>query len=229
MDVYISINGVLRNFIQKFDYHYKDNYLDSESDLIDSEDNSFEYGVSYPVRNDDILKYYKFQSKEEYENFCFIEYALELFGHAGLSYSTSISDLNRLIYENKDINFTVIGVDEYGKAKPSTLFFLSKNGFLGNNIKFIKSSDIKNEWKNCDVWVTDNEEIINTCPLKKTAIKFETNYNEHIIAEHKINNLNKIDEECLKLWVKNISSILMKLSKNVVPTMVRKMLINVKK
>ncbi len=29
MEIYISIDGVLRNTIAKFDYHYKDHYLDS--------------------------------------------------------------------------------------------------------------------------------------------------------------------------------------------------------
>ena len=39
MEIYISIDGVLRNTIQKFDYHYNDAYLDSELE----EGNTFEY------------------------------------------------------------------------------------------------------------------------------------------------------------------------------------------
>ena len=36
MEIYISIDGVLRNTIQKLDYHYRDAYLDSE---FESENN----------------------------------------------------------------------------------------------------------------------------------------------------------------------------------------------
>ena len=57
MEIFISIDGVLRNTIQKFDYHYNDAYLDSEL-----ENNTFEYNIVGDVQNDDITKYYKFQS-----------------------------------------------------------------------------------------------------------------------------------------------------------------------
>ena len=30
MEIYINIDGVLRNLIQKFNYHYNDAFLDSE-------------------------------------------------------------------------------------------------------------------------------------------------------------------------------------------------------
>ena len=78
MEIYISINGVLRNFIQKFDCQYRSAFIDNEPE---EEAESFEYDISPTVQNDDLLKYYVFQSKEEYENFCFIEYPLEIFGH----------------------------------------------------------------------------------------------------------------------------------------------------
>ena len=84
-----------------------------------------------------LTKYYKFQSKEEFEYFTFIEYPIEIFGHAGLSYSTTFSDLHKLMADNPQHNYTLVGLDELGKAKPGTLFFLSKNGFLGNNITCI--------------------------------------------------------------------------------------------
>jgi hypothetical protein len=135
MEIFISIDGVIRNTIQKFDYHYNDAYLADDVKL----ESNFEYGVIEPIQNDNLLNSYKFESKEESDYFLFIEYPIEIFGHAGLSYSTTFSDLHKIIYENPNHNFTLIGLDELGKAKPATLFFLSKNGFLGNNIKFINS------------------------------------------------------------------------------------------
>ena len=68
MEILISIDGVLRNTIQKFDYHYNDAYLSS-----DLEETTFEYGVIEPIQNNNILNSYKFQSQEEFEYFTFIE------------------------------------------------------------------------------------------------------------------------------------------------------------
>lgn len=214
MEIYISINGVLRNFIQKFEYHYKNYFLDTE--LI--EDDTFEYGIDYPIQNDDLQKYFRFQSKEEFDNFRFIEFPLELFGHSGISYQTAISDLNKMIYEHKDINFTLVGINELGKAKPSTFFFLSRNGFLGNNVKFITSNDIENEWKKCDIWISDDKEILEKCPKNKWPVKFTTDYNQHFTIDNEINNLIKINELCSKYSEKNTTSMLTKLLENVVQT-----------
>jgi hypothetical protein len=194
MEIFISIDGVVRNTIQKFDYHYNDAYLSSEFENPDN----FQYGVTEPIQNNNLLDSYSFQSKEEFEYFLFIEYPIEIFGHAGLSYSTTFTDLNKLIYENPEHNFTLIGCDELGKAKPASLFFLSKNGFLGNSIKFIKSDDIQSTWNMCDVWITDNEMILNSCPENKSAIKFKTTYNQYFTYKKEITKLTEIQEPWLK-------------------------------
>jgi hypothetical protein len=190
MEIFISIDGVLRNTIQKFDYHYNESFLAEDVVL---EDNTFEYGVTEPIENDKLINSYKFQSKEEYEFFMFMEYPIEIFGHAGLSYSTTFTDLHKVIFDSQEHNITLIGLDELGKAKPATLFFLSKNGFMGNNIKFIKSDDITDMWEKCDCWVTDNEKIITECPKDKTAIKFNTSYNQYFTNQKEITKLTEID------------------------------------
>lgn len=119
---------------------------------------------------------------------------MEIFGHSTLSYPSVINDLHILIRENPDINFTIVGMDEFGKAKSSTLFFLSKYSFQGNNIKFILSKDIEKEWEKCDMWISDNNEILSKCPKNKKIIKFVTNYNTHIKTyDNEINSLSKIN------------------------------------
>ena len=201
MEIYISIDGVIRNTIQKFDYHYNEAYL--ADDVIFEEDAvPFEYGVTEPIQNDNLLNSYKFQSKEEFENFLFIEYPIEIFGHAGLSYSTTFTDLHKLIYDNPQHNFTLIGLDELGKARPSTLFFLSKNGFLGNNIKFSRSSYMNELWNKCDMWITDNKSVLDSCPENKTAIKFKTTYNQFFTYNKEISKLTEIQE----LWLKSLEN-----------------------
>jgi hypothetical protein len=203
MKVFISINGVLRNFLQKFEYHYNDYYLNSEN----SEEETFEYKINNPVYNDDILKYFNFQSKEEMNNFLYVDFPIEIFGHSGLSYQNVITQLNTIIFEHKDIEFTLIGLDELGKAKPATLFFLSRNGILANNIKFIKTEDIKKTWKECDLWVTDDMKILKKCPKKKTAIKFETKFNEKFTYKNSITNLIDLIEKWLTFLTKTTTLI----------------------
>ena len=123
--------------------------------------------------------------------------SIEIFGHAGLSYSTTFTDLNKLIYDNPQHQFFLIGMDELGKSRPATLFFLSKNGFLGYNIKFGLSQDIEKLWKECDVWITDNEKIINSCPDEKSVIKFKTDYNQYFTYKKEITKLTEINESWL--------------------------------
>jgi hypothetical protein len=214
MEVYISINGVLRNLIQKFEYHYNNNFIDAE---VEVEEGSlpFDYKITFPIQNDNLLNSFAFQSKDEFNNFLFVDYPLEIFGHSTLSYPSVITDLNRIMYENPDINFTIVGLDEFGKAKSSTLFFLSKYSFLGNNIKFIRSDDISNEWKKCNMWVTDNDDILSKCPKNKKAIKFVTEYNTNISYSNEINNLTKIELPCLISSEKTITSMLTRLLQHV--------------
>jgi hypothetical protein len=183
---------------------------------VDNE--TFEYSITKPNHTIDD---FKFQSKDEMDMFMYVEFPLEIFGHAGLNSPTSISDINKLIFENKEVEFSFIGLNEYGKAKPSTLFFLSKNGFLGNTIRFTTSEKIKKEWKKCDIWITDNEEIISNCPIGKKCYKFNTEHNNHFNHENEINNIKQIEEICLKFSEKNIMLTLKLSVKNVISKVAR--------
>lgn len=222
MEIFISIDGVLRNTIQKFDYHYQDYFIDSEIAEGDERE-SFEYGKESVIQNDNLLNYYKFQSKEEYDNFLYIDYPIEIFGHATQSYQNVFIHLNEFIYENKEHNITLVGIDELGKAKAATLFFLSRNGCMSNNIKFSRSSEIDNLWKNCDLWITDNKKVIDSCPKNKKAIKFITPYNQYFTNSIEINKLTEIDTLWLKSSENFITSTLTRLVKFVEPVKQLKM------
>ncbi len=213
MEIFISIDGVLRNTIQKFDYHYNDAYVNSE---IEGEQ-TFEYGIVEPVLNDNLFDSYKFQSKAEFDYFLYLEYPIEIFGHAGLSYSTTFTDLHKILYDNQEHNFTLIGLDELGKAKPATLFFLSKNGFLGNNIKFGRTDNIEELWSKCDVWITDSKVVIDNCPEDKIAIKFNTKYNGHFTYKKEISKLTEIQEPWLNYSEKPTTLISTESQTNVEP------------
>jgi hypothetical protein len=184
MNIYISIDGVLRNFINRFHYHYEQAYIDVEEPSTE-----FEYKVTEPLTNDNLMDHFAFQSKEEFEFFTYIEYPMELFGHSPVSYSGAINDLNNFIHENKDKTITLVGLDEFGKARPATLFFLSRNGCMATNIKFIKTEDISKEWDNVDVWISDNKKIMDLCPENKKFRLFKTKYNEHFTYDDKLDKL----------------------------------------
>ena len=59
MEVYISINGVLRNLIQKFEYHYENNFLESDIE-VEEDVEPFDYRVTIPIRNDNLMNYFAF-------------------------------------------------------------------------------------------------------------------------------------------------------------------------
>lgn len=205
MNIYISINGVLRNLIQKFEYTYRSNFQDSDfvgyspieidnnGNLIpvDNVNTTFEYKVSEPISNDNLLNYFSFQSVQEYENFVYLESPLEIFGHSNISYPTVFSDLSIFIKEHKNDKITLIGMDELGRAKPATLFFLAKNGCVADNIRFIRTEDIAKEWKHCDIWITDDPNIIKAKTNKrKKAILFRTAYNSNFKYHNEISKIN---------------------------------------
>ena len=204
MEVFVSIDGVLRNTIQKFDYHYKDYFLNTESE----NEESFDYAVTEPISNDNILSSYKFQSYDEFIKFLYFDFPIEIFGHAGLSYNQAVTELNGLIFENTNVKFTVIGLLEKGKAKPSSLFFLSRNGVICDNVKFATQEEVKSLWKTCDLWITDDKQIIDSCPPNKRVIKFNTPFNNHFTNQLEINKLSEIKKEWLKYSERTITSTL---------------------
>jgi hypothetical protein len=212
MEIFVSIDGVLRNTIQKFDYHYKDYYLNTES----TEEETFDYGINgEPVSIENLLSTYRFQSIDEFNRFLYFDFPIEIYGHAGLSYNQAATDFNKMVFENPNIKFTIIGLSEKGKSKPASLFFLSKNGIICDNIKFSNPENIKDLWKECDLWITDDIHVINNCPKNKTVIKFNTFYNNHFTNKQQINKLSEIKKEWLKYSEKTITSILMGLVENV--------------
>lgn len=189
MNIYISIDGVLRNFINRFHYHYENAYIDVD---VDASEDKFEYRVVEPITNLDLSDHFIFQSKEQREYFQYIEYPMELYGHSPVSYVNVYNELNKLVYDYKDHTITLVGMDELGKSRPATLFFLSRSGFMVNNIKFILSKNLKKEWKKVDVWISDSKMVLDSKPKNKEFILFETPYNQFFTYEKKINKLSNI-------------------------------------
>ena len=203
MEIFVNIDGVLRNTLQKFDYHYKDYFLNTDADSQET----FEYGINGQATIENILDTYKFQSEDEYLKFLYFDFPLEIFGHAGLSYNHASTDFNTMVFENKDTNFTLVGLNEKGKAKPSTLFFLSRNGVVCDNIKFSTIENIDELWSKCDLWITDDKRIVDKCPENKKVIKFNTFYNNHFTNKIEISKLSEIEKKWLNYSENDTTSI----------------------
>ena len=156
---------------------------------------------------EDNIDTYKFQSEDEYLKFLYFDFPIEIFGHAGLSYNHASTDFNTMVFENKDTNFTLVGLNEKGKAKPSTLFFLSRNGVVCDNIKFSTIENIDELWGKCDVWITDDKRIVDKCPENKTVIKFNTFYNNHFTNKIEISKLSEIEKKWLNYSENDTTSI----------------------
>jgi ribonuclease HIII len=190
MKIYISIDGVLRNFMNRFHYHYENSYINVEQN---EESDLFEYKVIEPITNNNLSDHFLFQSKDQQDFFQFIEYPMELYGHSPVSYNNVNNDLNKMVYENSEHEFYLIGVDELGKSRPATFFFLSRNGIMVNNVKFIKANEIEKEWENADVWISDSKQIMDLKPENKEFILFSTMYNEYFTHDKKIDKLSYIN------------------------------------
>ena len=51
MEIYISIDGVLRNTIQKFDYHYNESYLADDVELEEDNTSELQHYILHKCKN----------------------------------------------------------------------------------------------------------------------------------------------------------------------------------
>ena len=207
MKIGIDVNGVLRDTLGKFDQLYEKHLIEKQSDevlgqtyeidmsgntsLIESGVESFEYRKISDVTSLDLQNHYSFRNDEELFSFLYEEYAMELFGHAPSTEMTSFNMLNDLYYELRDENELTIVSNEIGKSKPSTLFFLSKFGCLIEKVFFFSEVTKNNMWKEIDILLTANPDLLLEKPQDKIVVKYNTIYNKHIESEHEVNSLSE--------------------------------------
>ncbi len=206
----IDINGVLRDTIGKFTQLYEKHLIDSSdepfagntyeldmsgnTELIELENESFEYKQTSDVDSLELDKHFSFRSKEELFNFMYEEYAMELFGHAPSTEMTTFNMLNDLYYELRDENELLIVSSEIGKSKPASLFFISKFGCLLEKVLFFSDITKNNMWDQVDILLTADPILLLEKPVGKTVVKFNTSYNKHIESEYEISSLSEFGE-----------------------------------
>lgn len=199
MTVYVSINGVLRDFWSKFHQEYRKYYLEAEP----TEEETFEYKILNET-SPEIMERFAFQSEDEMKYFLYVDFPMEIFGHAAPVYKNVMQDL--LNWQKQEGVQVVLVSEEYGKSIPATLFFLAKTIATFNEIKFYRKEDIEELWEECDVWITDDPKVIRAIPeshgilIKKECIKVAAPYNLDIPADVTINKISDLikDEQTEK-------------------------------
>ena len=208
MRVAIDVNGVLRDTIGKFKQLYEKHLIENNQAeftqptyLLDENGNteqenlpeSFEYKIISPVTSLNLENHFSFQNDEEYYSFMYEEYCMELFGHSPSTELSTFIDLNDIYINNRDnLDFLIIS-DEIGKSKPATLFFLSKFGCEIEKVFFYSNFTQNNIWKEFDVLLTANPNLLLNHPKDKIIIKFETEYNKDINKDYSISKLKELE------------------------------------
>jgi hypothetical protein len=184
MRIGITIDGVVRDFISKFESVYDKYYLAE-----------LEEGEELPKRDINtlnLLEHFEFSGgTEELNRFLYIDSSLEIFGHAGETKLNSVEHLNQLHNLIEDMGHTPIVISkELNNSKPATLFFLSKLSAKVNNIVFVK--DYHKKWEHVDVLITANPTTLETKPKEKVSIKVINHYNKDCDADYTILDLKEI-------------------------------------
>ncbi len=184
MKIGITIDGVVRDFITKFESVY-DKYHPVE---LEEGEEPFERDI----KDLDLLKWFKFTGgTKELNQFLYVDASLEIFGHAGETKLNSVEHLNQLHNIIEDMGHTPIIISkELNNSKPATLFFLSKLSSKVNSIIFVK--DYIKKWDFVDVLVTANPTSLDTKPKDKVSIKVINHYNKDCDSDYTVIDIKEL-------------------------------------
>jgi len=191
MKIGITIDGVVRDFITKFELVY-DKYFP----VIDK-DTGENIDIERDITDLDLLKHFNFSGSTveeetlELNKFLYVDAALEIFGHAGEVKLNCMEHLNQLHNLIEDMGHTpIIMSKELNNSKPATLFFLSKFSSKINNIIFVR--EYKNKWDHVDVLITASPTTLKCKPNGKVSIKVINTYNKNSDSDYTIVDLKEI-------------------------------------
>jgi hypothetical protein len=179
---------VLRDTIGKVKATYEKFFI--EDYVYEENENEFEYKIIEPITSHKLSEHFIFPSENEYINFMFMDFPMNICGHApSVSASTFnlLSDIQKNVIKKKD-KLSVI-CNGIAKQRPASLFFFSKYGLETNEIIFYNKKTLKNMWTKYDVIVTANPELLKIKPKNKKSIKINTSYNTKIESNYSIDSI----------------------------------------
>jgi len=212
MKIAIDINGAIRDVFTKASFIYEKYYIDENPNSVLSEydeksgewkqkdeDEIFDYKLNLPVESLNLIEHYTFPNEQDLYDFFYVDFPMQIFGHASSTENTTFKDLNDIYVNFRDkCDITLIS-DEMGKSKPATLFFLSKYGSLIENINFYSNVTIEKVMDGFDIILTSNPNVIEKYDKTKKVIKYITSYNENIQSEISIEKLSDFESILDKL------------------------------
>jgi len=189
MKIGITIDGVVRDFITKFELVYDKYYP-----VIDEETGENKE-IERNIKDLDLLSHFEFTGgTKDLNKFMYVDASLEIFGHAGEVKLNSVEHLNQLHNMIEDMGHTPIIISkELNNSKPATLFFLSKLSCKVNTIKFVR--DYKDKWEHVDVLITASPDTLLTKPSEKVSIKVINTYNKNCNSDYTIVDIKEILED----------------------------------
>ena len=209
----IDLNGVLRDINLKISQIYEKNFIETYSEdysdgiktytldmsgntELEEQSEPFKYEMNLPVKSLNLMNHFKFETEDDFYDFLYEDFAMQIFGHSPSTEMNSFVVLNDLIDSTKGkYEFSILS-KEFSKSKPASLFFISKFGCMVDSVIFYNNNNLQNKLSDYDVIVTANPELINLYPEK--CIKYVTTYNEDTICNSEIVTLkeliNKIEE-----------------------------------
>jgi hypothetical protein len=78
------------------------------------------------VTSENMMDHFKFPSKDSFYDFLFVDFPMNIFGHAGSTVPNTFATLNDIYQDLRNNQEIWIISEEVQKSKPATLFFLSK-------------------------------------------------------------------------------------------------------
>ena len=178
MIISVSINGVLRDILSRFEDVYN---------------KYFEVGVKSTVLTPNLLEYTHFETDLELFEFMYEESPMEVFGQAKEVSNNVMTHLTNLYKEMpKGYKLRVVG-DDLGRAKSSTLWFLAKYGCSCDEISFYNTSNVSEMWEKTDLFITSDLDIIKSKPKDKKLIVVDKVYNTDLVCNLRINTLKDIE------------------------------------
>lgn len=176
MKIAISINEVLRSYIEQLVYTY-DKYIEpSGLKVVD-------------VTNFNLIEFFKFDDISKLNSFLYLEAPLEIFGHADQMSDGLMNQFNHFLMDIKDDEEHEIEIvsREIDKSIPSTYFFLSKTGCKADKLRFVKQNE--DEWGDADILITANPIALDNKPTGKISVKVNSPYNTKNTGDYEINSI----------------------------------------
>jgi hypothetical protein len=121
MKIGIEINGVLRDIVAKMEQVYE-KYLIDEME----EEPEFVYEMNLPVTSFEFGNHFKFKDDDEFYNFLYEEFVMQLFGHAPSTENSTFWDYDEMYQKYKTKHRFVLFSDDIERQNQQ-LYFLYQN------------------------------------------------------------------------------------------------------